>query len=213
MTTPPEPQPAPPFPTTPYVILGLGNPGEKYAKSRHNVGAQAVALLARRCHIPIEKVWGEARIGEGTIEGLPVVLARTRTFMNLSGNPARGLLRRTGSPPSQLLVLCDDLDLDLGKLRMRAKGSSGGHNGLRSVIAGLGTDEFPRLRLGIGRPYGWEERARRDRDLFEEDMLRWVLGNFSPDEEKIAQEMRERAADAVVAFLTEGALAAMNRFN
>lgn len=197
----------------PFIILGLGNPSEQYSGNRHNIGAQTVNLLAKRLHLRLGETLGPARVARGRLEDHPVVLARTRTFMNESGIPAAALLRRTGSPVDRLIVVYDELDLPLGTIRLRAKGSSGGHNGIASVIREVGSQDFPRLRIGIGRPYGPEERSRRPRAQYEEDVVRWVLSDFTTYEEATAQQARERAADCLECLLREGIQAAMNRYN
>lgn len=199
--------------TIPYIILGLGNPGPERAGNRHNVGAQCVALFARRYKLRFERAWGPARVAQGMVAEQPVVLARSHTYMNESGLAAAALARRTGAPLAHLMVVCDDLDLPLGKLRLRARGSPGGHNGLSSIVQHLGSQEFPRLRIGIGHPYDGEERATRSRQQYEEDVVRWVLQDFSSQEEAIIQEVRERATDALLCWLTSGITEAMNRYN
>jgi PTH1 family peptidyl-tRNA hydrolase len=148
-----------------------------------------------------------------TWEGQPLVLARTRTYMNASGEAAAALLRRTGSPPQRLMVICDDMDRPMGSLRLRSNGGSGGQNGMKSIIAHLKTEDFPRLRLGVGRPYPPEDRPVRDREQFERDMIRWLLTPFSKEDEKLAGPMRERAVEALHCYLTDGIERAMNAYN
>ena len=198
---------------TPHIILGLGNPGPEYAQHRHNIGAQCVNLLAKRCGLALSKTRGNARVAEGRVAQRPVVLARSRTFMNQSGLAAAALLRRTGAPLDHLMVVCDDLDLPLGSIRLRPRGSPGGHNGLASITQHLGSHEFPRLRIGIGHPYEEEERVARGREQYERDVVRWVLSPFTPEEDPLAQEARERAAEALLCWLQDGIGAAMNRYN
>ena len=123
------------------------------------------------------------------------------------------LLRRTDAPPSHLIVLHDELDLPLGRLRLRPRGSTAGHNGARSLVQHINSQDFPRIRLGIGRPYEHTDRPGLSREQIEEDVIRWVLANFTVEEERAAQELRERAADCVACLLTEGVAAAMNKFN
>ncbi|MBI4232858.1 MAG: aminoacyl-tRNA hydrolase [Chloroflexi bacterium] len=183
------------------LLVGLGNPGATYARTRHNAGARCLEYLAARSGIPMAQRSRHALLGQGILEGAAVVLARPRTYMNLSGEAARYLVDRFGVRPPDLLVLCDDMDLPLGKLRIRPSGSAGGHNGMRSVIAALGNQEFPRLRVGIGRPpQGLDE-------------VTYVLGHFTPEEEAVMQGVMPRVADAVACILREGLAAAMNRFN
>src|SRR4030042_1620950 len=133
------------------LILGLGNPGEDYANHRHNVGFWCVQRLARGWEIEVKGA-RYARLGEGRIAGVPVILAKSRTSMNRSGDTARGLLQRFQLQPEEMLVICDDLELPVGRIRLRPRGSHGGHNGLRDIIFTLHTEDFPRLRIGIDRP-------------------------------------------------------------
>ncbi|MBI2887160.1 MAG: aminoacyl-tRNA hydrolase [Chloroflexi bacterium] len=198
---------------TPHVILGLGNPGSEYAGNRHNAGAQCVALLARRHHLRFEHTWGAARVAQGAIAGTPVVLARSRAYMNESGLAAAALARRTDVSLDRLLVVYDEMDLPLGALRLRPRGSAGGHNGLTSVIEHLGSQDFPRLRIGVGHPVDPEERDRVGRSELEATVVRWLLSDFTRDELPAVQVALERAAAALECWLTEGVDAAMNRYN
>ena len=208
---PPDPQAADAL--SPFVILGLGNPGEQYAKNRHNIGGQCVALFARQHGLRLDNTWRLTRAAQGTVAGRPVVLARSRTFMNESGLAASALLRRTKAPADHLIVLCDDLDLPLGTTRLRERGSTGGHKGLNSVAQHLGTQEFPRLRIGIGRPDRPIESTSRSRQAYEEEVMRWVLSEFTHEEEETAQTIRERAGEALLCIMTDGITVAMNRYN
>ncbi len=183
------------------VVVGLGNPGSQYADTRHNVGFWCVDYLARAYSIAFTRRQRLAQIGEGVIEGRQVALAKPRTYVNLSGQAVKYLLDRYGVTPQELLVIYDDMDLPPGKLRLRPRGSAGGHNGIKSIIEATGTQEFPRLRIGIGRPAEGQ------------DWKDYVLGQMSPEERKLAEEAVARAAQAVVSVLTEGVAAAMNRFN
>ncbi len=182
------------------LIVGLGNPGEEYRGTRHNIGAEAVELLAEKRGVTLRRKWraqawaGTARIGECT-----VTLARPRTFMNLSGGPVASLMRWLRCAPSELLVVSDDLNLDLGRIRIRRGGGAGGHKGLESVIQAIGTDEFARLRVGVGDPSA--------------DWVNHVLGKFSRREEEAAESAREKAASAIEEIVLSGIDAAMNRFN
>ena len=183
------------------LVVGLGNPGRNYAATRHNAGGQCVEQLARACDIRLERRSRHALIGEGRIDDAELVLARPRSYMNRSGESVRYLMDRFGITPRQLLVLYDDLDLPLGAIRIRPRGSPGGHKGMLSIVETLETQEFPRLRLGIGRPPPGV------------DEVVYVLGAFSPPEEEVMREVRERAAQAVRCVLAEGLDTAMNRFN
>jgi PTH1 family peptidyl-tRNA hydrolase len=183
------------------LIVGLGNPGRKYEWTRHNVGFEIVDLLANRARA----VWETAPRGiEGLIardRGSDVVLAKPLTFMNASGPAVQGLLQFFKIDPADLFVIVDDVNLELGRLRARAAGSAGGHNGLKSIIDALGVGEFARLRVGVGRG-----DARRD-------LADHVLARFEPEERPIVAEAVGRAADAAELFVTEGIALVMNRFN
>ncbi len=185
-----------------FVIVGLGNPGEQYAKNRHNVGFQCVKFLADRHGLQFNEKKHQARLASGTIAGQRVVLAKPFTFMNSSGTSVAALVRwHKADPKHELLVIYDDLDLPFATLRLRASGSAGGQNGMKSIIAQLGTQEFPRLRVGIGRP-----ADRRD-------PIDYVLGNWDRDQSADLPALYGRAADAVELWLHDGLLAAMNCFN
>jgi PTH1 family peptidyl-tRNA hydrolase len=182
------------------VIVGLGNPGPEYVHTRHNAGFWCIDRLAELHRIRLSTKHQTCLLGEGEIEGKAVVLAKPRTFVNLSGEAARYLLARFGAKPDKLLIIYDDMDLPVGKTRLRPNGSPGGHNGLKSITAVLGTEDFPRLRIGIGRPSNGGN-------------VDHVLGRLSPDEQKLADEAVERAAEAVAFLLAEGIAAAMNKYN
>ena len=185
-----------------YLIVGLGNPGEQYAKNRHNVGFQCLKYLADRYRLVFSEKQSKARLAGGMIAGQRVVLAKPFTFMNASGQAVAPLVRwHKLDPKRELLVVYDDLDLPFGTLRLRASGSAGGQNGMKSIIEQLGTQEFARLRVGIGRPpAGWDSRDH-------------VLGNWSRAEAQVLPELYARVADAIEVFVAEGIIAAMNRFN
>lgn len=185
-----------------FLIVGLGNPGEAYAKHRHNVGFQAVRYLAQRHGLVFDDKQSKARVARGTIAGQRVVLAKPFTYMNGSGEAVAPLARwYKVDPGRELLVVYDDLDLPFGTLRLRASGSAGGQNGMRSIIQQLGTQDFARLRVGIGRPpEGWDPKD-------------YVLGNWSREQAANLPELYARVADAVELFVADGILAAMNRFN
>ena len=182
------------------LIVGLGNPGRRYRATRHNVGWEVIARLAARAGIRVNEDEGFAEVGRGTIGTRRVLLARPYTYVNVSGEAVRDLRRRHRLRPEDILIIVDDIDLPLGRLRLRAGGSAGGHNGLKSVIEALGTTEFPRLRVGIGRPPHGVEAAD------------FVLTRFT-EEERMVHETLERAAEAVELAVTEGLPAAMNRVN
>jgi peptidyl-tRNA hydrolase, PTH1 family len=182
------------------LIVGLGNPGREYEHTRHNVGFQVAEELAHRYHVTLKDrgSW-KARIAKIPDIGDGVLLAEPTTFMNLSGWAIREIAGFHKLAPSDVLVVVDDADLPLGRLRLRTSGSAGGHNGLKSVIQELGTVEFPRLRVGVGRQAG--------------ELKNHVLGRFSVDEKSQIDAAVKRAADAAELFAKENILAAMNRFN
>lgn len=183
------------------LIVGLGNPGRKYRNNRHNIGFQAVNAFAARHGWRFSRQQENAFVAEGRIGGRPVTLARPMTYMNQSGRPVKGLATFYKLPLENIIVLFDDLDLPLGTLRLRPEGSAGGHNGMRDIIRHLGSNQFPRLRLGIGRPPG-----RMDPKAF-------VLQDFNKDERPIVEDLYERAADALETWLEEGITLAMSRHN
>ncbi len=186
-----------------FVLVGLGNPGVKYAMTRHNVGFWVIDELAARYGCPLEKVKFQAYYATGHVAGSRAVLAKPLTYMNRSGIAVGELVRYYAAPLEKLLVIYDDLDLPIGRLRLRPGGSSGGHRGMASILSRLGTTEIPRLRLGIGRqaPAG------------EGRVVEHVLSRFSPEEEAAAHQAVVLAADAVEVFLLRGLEEAMNRFN
>lgn len=183
------------------LIVGLGNPGRRYRGTRHNVGWEALERLARRHDIEINEDSGWAEIGRGTIGPHRVVLARPVTYVNASGMAVQDLSRRHRVKVEDIFLVVDDLDLPLGWVRLRPKGSAGGHNGLRSVIDALGSDRFPRLRVGIGRPPAGVDAADH------------VLTRFTGEERPLLEAALDRAASALEVAITEGVEAAMNKFN
>ena len=182
------------------IILGLGNPGRTYANSRHNVGYKLLSALSKEYKIPVKQRRSLAVIGEGCLEDKQVILAKSRTYMNDSGKAARYLLDRYKTDPSRLLVIYDERDLSFGQLRIRVRGTSAGHNGVKSIIETLGSSEFPRVRIGIGQP------AR-------EDAISFVLGEFTPDETKALDEILSRSVAAVTRVITDSLTSAMNSYN
>lgn len=187
---------------TPALIVGLGNPGAEYAAHRHNIGFRVVEALARAHGLTFSRRRGSASlVAEGTICGAQVVLAKPQTFMNLSGKAVGRLSQSYQIPPAQILVVYDDLDLPLGRLRLRPEGGAGGHKGMRSIIERLGTQAFPRLRLGIDRPPGKMDPAD------------YVLEPFTEQERVLAMEGIQAAVPAIECWLTAGVAVAMGRFN
>lgn len=187
------------------LILGLGNPGEEYRDTRHNVGFRVVAELARRWEVPIDRLECNSLAGRLARGEEEVLLARPQTYMNRSGYAARCFVERYGLEPASVLVIYDEVNLPLGKIRLRRSGSPAGHRGLESVIENLRTAEVPRLRLGVapeaGRPPGGE------------DLVDFVLSPFAPDELDAVGEMVRHAADACETWVREGVEVAMSRFN
>ncbi|HEC21296.1 MAG TPA: aminoacyl-tRNA hydrolase [Chloroflexi bacterium] len=183
------------------LIVGLGNPGREYRNNRHNVGFQVLDHLAERHGLAFTRQQADALIATGQIAGRAVILAKPQTFMNNSGGPVASLQRFYKIDLPQLLVVFDDLDLPPGTIRMRPSGGSSGQKGMKSIIERLGSEGFPRLRIGIGRPPGRMDPAA------------YVLQDFSEEERAIMQEVYERAADAIETWLTDGIELAMSRYN
>jgi PTH1 family peptidyl-tRNA hydrolase len=183
------------------VIVGLGNPGMEYAWTPHNLGFLAIDALAEDAGIRVTRPESKSYMGVGQIAGQDVVLAKPQTMMNLSGLAVRELVSRAECTPSDVIVLCDDIALPWGMLRVRERGTAGGHNGLKSVIGALGTMEFVRVRLGV-KP----EEMRGD-------LSEYVLRQIRRDEEDLVGEEIEQAVEAVKVILAEGTQVAMNRFN
>ena len=191
------------------LIVGLGNPGRGYAKSLHNLGFMCVSYFARRHSIQFNKKQGKARTGSGEVAGTKVVVARPQTYMNLSGQAVSRLVKKFNVSLDDLLVIHDDLDLPLGKIRIRRGGSSGGHKGVNSIIAELGSQDFLRLRAGIGRP----PLAEGSSEIAEADIITYVLSDFTPEEKKIVNQVIPGVSEAILCLLTEGLTAAMNKYN
>ncbi|HOE70500.1 MAG TPA: aminoacyl-tRNA hydrolase [Brevefilum sp.] len=185
----------------PFLIVGLGNPGPDYRHNRHNVGFMAIDALARALDIPIQRVELRALVGKGLLDGQRVILAKPQTFMNKSGQAVASLARFYKIPVDQILVVHDDLDLPFGNLRLRPEGGTGGHKGMDSIMNRLGTREFPRLRVGIGRPPGRMDPAD------------FVLHDFDPPQQELLPQALDRAVQAIRAFVLEGVELAMTMFN
>ncbi|AMA74521.1 MULTISPECIES: aminoacyl-tRNA hydrolase [Aneurinibacillus] len=184
------------------IIVGLGNPGQQYEMTRHNVGFWAVDLLAEAWDIPLREGKFKGLIGEGRVGGEKVLLVKPLTYMNLSGECVGSLISfYKVDPKESLLVIYDDLDLPCGKIRLRTKGSSGGHNGMKSLIAHLGTEEFKRIKIGIGRP----APGRKVAD--------YVLSTFPPEELAEVQEAVKKSAEAAKTWMGMSFLRVMNQFN
>jgi PTH1 family peptidyl-tRNA hydrolase len=185
-----------------YIIAGLGNPGLKYRHTRHNAGFDAIDVIAKRHGITVKKIEKQALVGQGNIKGQKVLLVKPQTFMNNSGDSLAELVNYYKvDPTEELIVLSDDVTLDPGRIRIRKKGSAGGHNGLKSIIARCGTEGFQRVRIGVGiLPTGG-------------DMINHVLGHLKRDERKSLEEALEHAADAIELMINGETEAAMNKFN
>ncbi len=192
-----------PKPTMPieWLIVGLGNPGKKYAQTRHNVGFHIVDRLAETAGFVFDRQKHQAMLARGKLDGVSVMLVKPQTFMNLSGKSVAPLARFYKIPPERIFVIFDDLDLPTARLRIRLKGGAGGHKGMRSIINLLGTQEFPRMRIGIGRPPG------------QMPVEAYVLQAFSPAEWEEMVVTYTRAVDAIRTVITEGVETAMNKFN
>jgi len=188
-------------PDTTYLLIGLGNPGREYRDNRHNVGFMLIDRLIVRLNARGMKVQSKAIITTATYEDRKLILAKPQTYMNLSGQSAQGLLNFYKLPVENMLVAHDDLDIPFGTIRIRPGGGPGGQRGMASTIEQLGTKDFPRLRIGIGRPPG-----RMDPSAY-------VLQNFSREEMKILSEIVDRAADAALTFVVDGLNKAMNKYN
>jgi peptidyl-tRNA hydrolase, PTH1 family len=190
------------------IIMGLGNPGSQYRSNRHNVGFRCIDQLSEKYSIKTKKLWCQSDTGQGVISGNEILLAKPRTFVNLSGNAALCLVDKLNCATEELLVIHDDLDLPTGRLRIRLGGKSGGHRGVRSIIDRLGGEDFYRLRIGISRP------PRSSNTIYYEDeIVDYVLGNLNTQEEELMQSAINRACEAIECILAEGLTSAMNKYN
>ena len=185
-----------------WLIVGLGNPGEKYEDTRHNVGFQVIDELAERQGRPVQRLKFKALTGLLTIGGEKALVMKPVTYMNLSGEAVRPAADFYKLPPERILVISDDVALAAGRLRIRAKGSAGGHNGLKSIIQHLGTDQFPRVKIGVG------QKPHPDYDMAD-----WVLGKFAGEDLKTISQAIERAGKAAECCIAHGPDQAMNQFN
>jgi PTH1 family peptidyl-tRNA hydrolase len=184
-----------------WMIIGLGNPGERYAETRHNIGFKVINKIAKMYNIRVNKSRYQAKIGTGNIEGINVVLAKPQTFVNLSGEAVKILSERYNILSERLIIIYDDIHLPVGKLRIRSSGSSGGHNGVQSIINHINTQQFPRIRIGIGTPAKGE------------NMADYVLARFKEDEREIINNAVEQAVEAIATIITCDIQAAMNKYN
>ncbi len=191
------------------LIVGLGNPGRVYANNRHNIGFICLNHFARRQGIKFDQKRGHARIGIGEAAGNKVVIAKPQTYMNLSGRPVSRLTQKFKINLDDLLVIHDDLDLPLGKIRIRQGGGSGGHKGIDSIISYLESQDFIRLRVGIGRPVKNEDFA----EISDDEIIAYVLSDFTDEEKQTIAQVLPMVSEAILCLLTEGLVAAMNRYN
>ena len=184
-----------------WLLVCLGNPGKEYANTRHNIGFLAADALEKRTGVKFNKLKYRALTGEVTLGGQRVLVVKPQTYMNLSGEAVKLAGGFYKIPPERILVLYDDVSLPLGKLRVRASGSAGGHNGIKNIIAHLGTDAFPRIKVGVGAPQR------------EDGLVDWVIGSFTASERKVVDEAINKALDAAACVIEKGVSEAQNRFN
>jgi peptidyl-tRNA hydrolase, PTH1 family len=184
-----------------YIIVGLGNPTREYQATRHNIGFDVITRLSDDFNIPLDFKKHKAICGKGMIEGEKVVLAQPQTYMNLSGESVRELVDFYKVSPCEIIVIYDDISLEVGQLRLRGKGSAGGHNGIKSIIQHLGSDEFLRIKVGVGdKPKGW-------------DLADYVLSRFKEDEQPIIRDAIKNSSEAVKTIIKDGMEPAMNLYN
>lgn len=185
-----------------YLIVGLGNPGSKYWNTRHNVGYAALDALADKLKVKVDRVKFQGLMVQTSVNGKKVILLKPTTYMNLSGQSVQAAARFYKVPPEHIIVLSDDISLEPGRLRVRKNGSAGGHNGLKSIISSLGSQEFPRIKIGVG------AKPHPDYDLAD-----WVLSTFPLAEREHMDETYKKAADAVLLLMDKGPEAAANKYN
>lgn len=182
-----------------YIIAGLGNPGKKYENTRHNIGFITIDSLASKHNITVDKLKFKALVGEGRISGQKVILVKPQTYMNLSGESIQEVMNFYKVDPENLIIIYDDIDLDLGTLRIRKSGSAGTHNGMRSVVQHINSTAFPRIRIGMGGPKG--------------DIVDFVIGGMSKAESEVLKETVDKAAEAIDCIIESGIDMSMNRYN
>lgn len=183
-----------------YIIVGLGNPGKNYDNTRHNIGFTALDVIAKICNVKINKIKHKALVGETTISGQKVLLVKPQTYMNLSGESVREVIEYYKIEPENLIVIYDDIDIPCGKIRVRKKGSGGSHNGMKSIIYNIQSDQFPRIRIGIGK----ETRI---------DLKDYVLGGFGKDEKKTIEDSVNNASKAAISIVEKGIEKTMGEYN
>ena len=185
-----------------WLIVGLGNPGKEYERTRHNAGFRALDILAEKLNCKVDKLKFQGLYGQCTYQGKKLYLLKPQTYMNLSGRSVLQLSAYFHIPPQRIVVIFDDISLVPGRLRIRSDGSAGGHNGIKSIIAEVGSQDFPRVKVGVGaKPHA------------EQDLADWVLGSFSAQDEKAMAVSLPRAADAALTIVENGVYEAANRFN
>lgn len=182
-----------------WLVVGLGNPGAKYEHTRHNMGFLTVDLLAEQAGVKLNKVKFKSAYNIIPFAGAKCLVMKPQTYMNLSGEAVGEAARFYKIPADHVIVISDDIALPLGKIRVRGSGSAGGHNGLKNIIAHLGTDKFPRVKVGVGAP--------------EHDIVDWVIGSFSAQERKVIDALLDRVIDAAECIITDGVMSAQNRYN
>ena len=184
-----------------YLIIGLGNPEEEYSKTRHNMGFNAINKIAEKYEIEMKKTKFNGIYGSGNIEGEKVILIKPQTYMNLSGKCVKEFLEFYKIEKEKMIIIYDDMDVEPGKIKIRKQGSAGSHNGMKSIISEIQTQEFPRIRIGIGRP------------IHENDKINYVIGNIPEEEMEKLEEGIEKAKEATIDILAKGIDHAMNKFN
>lgn len=189
-------------PACDWLIVGLGNPGENYARTRHNVGFRVIDRLAAQLGVKVDRAKFRGLYGQGSYMGLKLILLKPQTFMNNSGLSVMDAARFYKLPAERVIVLFDDISLDVGRLRVRADGSAGGHNGIKSIIGALNSQSFPRVKVGVG------AKPHPDYELAD-----WVLSNFTKDEEKLLAPVLDDAASAALELIENGVQAAASKFN
>lgn len=185
-----------------WLIVGLGNPGKEYAATKHNCGFRAIDLIAQQLQCKIDKGKFQGLYGQTVYQGKRLFLLKPQTFMNLSGRSVLQMSAYYNIPPQRIIVLFDDISLPPGRLRIRSDGSAGGHNGIKSIISELGSEEFPRVKIGVG--------AKPHKDA---DLAQWVLSGFSAEEEKALSVSLKNAAESALLIVEKGVYEAANRFN
>lgn len=182
-----------------YLVVGLGNPGDEYKHTRHNVGFDAIDLIADKYNISVNRIKFKGMCGEVNISSKKVMLLKPSTYMNLSGESVREAASFYKIPNENIIIVYDDISLDAGKLRIRSKGSAGGHNGIKSIIANMSSDVFPRIKIGVGQP--------------EKSLIPHVLGRFSKEDRVLVEKVFEVSISAIETIIAKGSAAAMNEFN